>query len=525
MSGMADRKAKRKDSLAELENFIDSYSNSDTDQGNEDAQKMVNVLREQMMMNLNLLSTMGVGMPNPMGIPGMPNPLAAGLNPLAHTAMNPLLMNPLLNPLMAMAGKSPFLTPPPSSVRDAKASIKSFLYHAAKQAVTAREHFMRAKLKHGGNNDLQKSSVASQPPLTRSVSDDKRRNSLKHMPPHSDRRESLPDLKLFPKNDPGMRRRHSLASTQGIKEERVSIKSKVSGSIQKLAESKGVKRTIVIKSREKINEPTYESSDDDEEEERDTHTRRSSIKGGHEIYVQPHRRSSVPDIMVTTTVTPTPIKSILKKTPAPVKEKESKEKDLSSFTQVLEKLGTEDVDLPKIADLIVRKATENETSVSRLVIICRDMISAKPSFRQHLLATLQKNHKERLKIKADCRSKYLSLIKFLIEIYTTLKTNDGSSFTILTKPIKISLTEVIDDEEFGPDEGNLLVYALPILGPALAIDDSDALELLMASIRTLAVTGEGLSDMARKQLLKIVECYANYCFKSLPPAAKKYYAK
>jgi hypothetical protein len=45
MSGMADRKAKRKDSLAELENFIDSYSNSDTDQGNEDAHQMVNVLR------------------------------------------------------------------------------------------------------------------------------------------------------------------------------------------------------------------------------------------------------------------------------------------------------------------------------------------------------------------------------------------------------------------------------------------------------------------------------------------------
>jgi hypothetical protein len=88
----------------------------------------------------------------------------------------------------------------------------------------------------------------------------------------------------------------------------------------------------VIKSREKINEPVNESSDE-EEEERDTHTRRSSIKGGHEIYVQPHRRSSVPDIMVTTTVTPTPIKSILKKAPAPSKEKLHKEKDLSSFTQ------------------------------------------------------------------------------------------------------------------------------------------------------------------------------------------------
>jgi hypothetical protein len=43
----------------------------------------------------------------------------------------------------------------------------------------------------------------------------------------------------------------------------------------------------------------------------------------------------------------------------------------------------------------------------------------------------------------------------LIEIYTTLKTIDGASFTILTKPIKISLTEVIDDEEFGRDEGLL----------------------------------------------------------------------
>ena len=104
--------------------------------------------------------------------------------------------------------------------------------------------------------------------------------------------------------------------------------------------------------------------------------------------------------------------------------------------------------------------------------------------------------------------RYPSLIRFLIEIYTTLNTSDGSSFVVLTKPIKISLIEIIDDEEFGPDEGkvfrirmfgtfnlgNLLVYALPKLGPPLAIDDSDALELLMASIRTLAITGEGLSD-------------------------------
>jgi len=41
-----------------------------------------------------------------------------------------------------------------------------------------------------------------------------------------------------------------------------------------------------------------------------------------------------------------------------------------------------------------------------------------------------------------------------------LKTNDGSSFTILTKPIKISLTEVIDDEEFGPDEGQFIAKDL-----------------------------------------------------------------
>ena len=111
-------------------------------------------------------------------------------------------------------------------------------------------------------------------------------------------------------------------------------KTKQKGSIQKLAESKGVKRTIVIKSREKL-QPSCESSIDDidEDEDRETRIRRSSIKGGHEIYVQPHRRSSVPDIMVTTTVMPTPIKSILKKAPASSKEQEHKEKDFSSFTQ------------------------------------------------------------------------------------------------------------------------------------------------------------------------------------------------
>ena len=112
----------------------------------------------------------------------------------------------------------------------------------SKSQIQAREHFIRAKLKHGGNIDLQKSSAGSQPPLTRSVSDDKRRNSLKHMPPHSDRRESLPDLKPFPKNDPGMRR-HSLASSQGIKEEeRVSIKSKVSGKLYYIFNSKKISK-------------------------------------------------------------------------------------------------------------------------------------------------------------------------------------------------------------------------------------------------------------------------------------------
>ena len=69
------------------------------------------------------------------------------------------------------------------------------------------------------------------------------------------------------------------------------------------------------------------------------------------------------------------------------------------FYLVLNKLGTEDEDLPKIADLIVKKAIDNEKNVSRLVIICRDMITAKPMFRQNLLVTLQKRHKDRHLIK------------------------------------------------------------------------------------------------------------------------------
>ena len=93
----------------------------------------------------------------------------------------------------------------------------------------AQEHFINAKMQHGSHNNIDKNFHGGNQPLTRSVSDDKRRNSLKHMAPPSDRRESLPDLKFFPKQDTNSRRRHSLAAVQGIKEERVAIKSKVSG--------------------------------------------------------------------------------------------------------------------------------------------------------------------------------------------------------------------------------------------------------------------------------------------------------
>ena len=109
-------------------------------------------------------------------------------------------------------------------------SAQSFLNQKMSQK-EAQEHFLNAKLQHGSHNNLDKNFHGGNQPLTRSVSDDKRRNSLKHMAPPSDRRESLPDLKFFPKQDSTSRRRHSLAAVQGIKEEKVAIKSKVSGTV------------------------------------------------------------------------------------------------------------------------------------------------------------------------------------------------------------------------------------------------------------------------------------------------------
>ena len=51
-----------RDSLTELENFIDSYAAEDTDDedGEEDheQQKMINLLRQQMMTNLTLMNTL-----------------------------------------------------------------------------------------------------------------------------------------------------------------------------------------------------------------------------------------------------------------------------------------------------------------------------------------------------------------------------------------------------------------------------------------------------------------------------------
>ena len=51
-----------RDSLTELENFIDSYAADETDEddddGEDEQQKMVNLLKQQMMTNLTLMNTL-----------------------------------------------------------------------------------------------------------------------------------------------------------------------------------------------------------------------------------------------------------------------------------------------------------------------------------------------------------------------------------------------------------------------------------------------------------------------------------
>ena len=56
------RNAYFRDSLTELENFIDSYAADETDEddddGEDEQQKMVNLLKQQMMTNLTLMNTL-----------------------------------------------------------------------------------------------------------------------------------------------------------------------------------------------------------------------------------------------------------------------------------------------------------------------------------------------------------------------------------------------------------------------------------------------------------------------------------
>ena len=62
-----------RDSLTELENFIDSYAADETDEddddGEDEQQKMVNLLKQQMMTNLTLMNTLKQNSAFPAGKP------------------------------------------------------------------------------------------------------------------------------------------------------------------------------------------------------------------------------------------------------------------------------------------------------------------------------------------------------------------------------------------------------------------------------------------------------------------------
>ena len=110
---------------------------------------------------------------------------------------------------------------------------------------------------------------------------------------------------------------------------------------------------------------------------------------------------------------------------------------------VLEKLGTDDEELPNIANLIVKKAVRHTSQAKRLVTICSTLISQKPKFRHHLLKVLQEYHSNRLDLKTQDRTLFVGCAALLIEVYLTLRTTEGRSFNILINPIKQIIVEII----------------------------------------------------------------------------------
>ena len=61
------------------------------------------------------------------------------------------------------------------------------------------------------------------------------------------------------------------------------------------------------------------------------------------------------------------------------------------------------------------------------------------------------------------------------------------------------------------------------LGPQLSTDDSEALEILMATTRAVAIHRNNLCSNTRKHLLRIVEYYAN-CWNELSDFTSEYFS-
>ncbi|KAL3885528.1 hypothetical protein ACJMK2_025580 [Sinanodonta woodiana] len=201
------------------------------------------------------------------------------------------------------------------------------------------------------------------------------------------------------------------------------------------------------------------------------------------------------------------------------------DQDLTNIYQLAETSLKDDKDLKALAVMIYTKCMNDREFAKSGACICYKLstLEAKGAkFRSALLSLVQNDFTVREEIRTNSKSKYLSFLTLMCQLYGTMKTASGETLRVLVGPLYDCLELIVNTQGADDDdELECLSLQLQTIGKELEGHDKARMTKLLEKIRTKIIR-DGCSAQTRCTLLELVECYCRG-WRQIPNDVTRFY--
>ncbi|NXC86161.1 MI4GD protein, partial [Cercotrichas coryphoeus] len=207
--------------------------------------------------------------------------------------------------------------------------------------------------------------------------------------------------------------------------------------------------------------------------------------------------------------------------------KESGAKEGWVLTVLLFSADPSNVDLEKVANIIVDQSLKDSVFSKEAGRICYTIIQAESKqvgqsiFRRSLLNRLQQEYKDREELRTRSLQAWICYVTFICNIFDYLRVNNMPMMA-LVNPVYDCLFRLAQPDSLQKEEEvDCLVLQLHRIGEQLEKMNSQRMDELFSLLRDGFLLQEGLSSLSQLLLLEIIEFRAAEW--KMTDAAQKYY--